>query len=112
MSPPIGFARMIGYTPEPVWPSLMACLPYSGPWFLLGKQLRKLGLKNAKFIFPGVLKHPKGEATFLLEIPTCGSKRFEALHFRFKVVGFYVEVHTLFRDFLVRRSLYQNSDIG
>lgn len=71
------------------------------PWFSLGEQFRELGLKNAEFVFPGVLKDPKCEATFLLEIPTRGSERFKALHFGFEVIRFYVQVHTLFRNFLV-----------
>jgi len=57
------------------------------------------------------LKNPECEAAFLLKIPTRCSEHLKALHFGFEVVGFYVEVHTLFSDFLVRRSLYQNPDI-
>src|SRR3954452_12699306 len=76
----------------------------------LFEQLREVDLEDAELVIPGVAKDPEVVPAFLLVVPTCGSKGFEAADLGLDVVGLQIEVHPLLVRLRVGGALEQEPD--
>src|SRR3954454_11087992 len=80
------------------------------PWRALFEQLREVDLEDTELVVPGVAKDPEVVPAFLLVVPACGSKGFEAADLGLDVVGLQIEVHPLLVRLRVGGALEQEPD--
>jgi hypothetical protein len=115
-----GFGGSFGSSGSGVVMRLACASPRSGvnafgllwPRSSLSKKFWKLDLEYAELIRPRIAHYPEIKPSLLLVVPPRSAKRFEALNFGFNVVGFQVEMHSLFGTLGIVGLLKKNAYLG